>query len=68
MNFVEEMKKKAKDYQNSLVLPEGTEERTVQAAAKIVAEKLARKVTLFGTKAWRRSPRTRAFPWTALTS
>ena len=37
MNFVEEMKKKAKDYQNSLVLPEGTEERTVQAAAKIVA-------------------------------
>ncbi len=51
MNFVEEMKKKAKDYQNSLVLPEGTEERTVQAAAKIVAEKLARSVTLFGKKA-----------------
>ncbi len=50
MNFVEEMKKKAKDYQNSLVLPEGTEERTVQAAAKIVAEKLAKKVTLFGKK------------------
>ena len=41
MNFVEEMKKKAKEYQNSLVLPEGTEERTVVAAATIVAENLA---------------------------
>ncbi len=50
MNFVEEMKKKAKEYQNSLVLPEGTEERTVVAAAKIVAEKLAGKVTLLGKK------------------
>ncbi len=48
MNFVEEMKKKAKDYQNSLVLPEGTEERTVVAASKIVAEKLAKTVTLLG--------------------
>jgi len=28
MNFVEEMKNKAKEYQNSLVLPEGTEHRT----------------------------------------
>ncbi|MCR5290864.1 MAG: phosphate acetyltransferase [Treponema sp.] len=50
MNFVEEMKKKAKEYQNSLVLPEGTEERTVVAAAKIVAEKLANPVTLLGKK------------------
>lgn len=48
MDFVEEMKKKAKDYQNSLVLPEGTEERTVRAAAKIVEEKLAKSVTLLG--------------------
>ena len=51
MNFVEEMKNKAKEYQNSLVLPEGTEERTVQAAAKIVKEKLAKTVTLLGKKA-----------------
>ncbi len=50
MNFVEEMKSKAKEYQNSLVLPEGTEERTVIAAAKIVAEKLAKTVTLLGKK------------------
>ncbi len=50
MNFVEEMKRKAKDYQNSLVLPEGTEERTVVAAAKIVQEKLAKTVTLLGKK------------------
>ena len=50
MNFVEEMKRKAKEYQNSLVLPEGTEERTVVAAAKIVAEKLASPVTLLGKK------------------
>lgn len=50
MNFVEEMKKKAKEFQNSLVLPEGTEERTVQAAAKIVQEKLAKSVTLLGKK------------------
>lgn len=50
MNFVEEMKKKAKEYQNSLVLPEGTEERTVIAAAKIVSEKLASTVTLLGKK------------------
>ena len=51
MNFVEEMKKKAADYQNSLVLPEGTEERTVVAAAQIVKEKLARSVTLLGKPA-----------------
>ncbi|MCH5295250.1 MAG: phosphate acetyltransferase [Treponema sp.] len=51
MNFVEEMKKKARDYQNSLVLPEGTEERTVRAAARIVEEGLAAKVTLLGKKA-----------------
>ena len=48
MDFVGEMLKKAKEYQKSLVLPEGTEERTVQAAAKIVAQKIAKKVTLLG--------------------
>ena len=50
MDFVEEMKKKAREFQNSLVLPEGTEERTVVAAAKIVQEKLAKTVTLLGKK------------------
>ena len=48
MNFVEEMKNKAKSLQNSLVLPEGTEERTVIAAGKIIAEKVAKKVILIG--------------------
>ncbi|QTQ12123.1 phosphate acetyltransferase [Treponema parvum] len=51
MNFVEEMKKKAREYKNFLVLPEGTEPRTVVAAAKIVEEKLAGKLTLLGKKA-----------------
>jgi len=50
MDFVKEMKAKAIQYQNRLVLPEGTEERTVAAAAQIVAEKLAKNVTLLGEK------------------
>ena len=37
MDFVTEMKKKAVEYQNSIVLPEGTEERTIRAAAQILA-------------------------------
>ena len=48
MNFVEEMKAKASEFQNSLVLPEGNEERTIQAASQIMAEKLAKSVTLLG--------------------
>lgn len=48
MNFVEQMKAKASSFQNSLVLPEGNEERTIEAAAKIIAQKLAKKVTLLG--------------------
>ena len=51
MDFVKEIIKKAKEYQNSLVLPEGTEERTVVAAAEIVKEKIAKKVILLGKKA-----------------
>ncbi len=50
MDFVESMKKKAKSYGNSLVLPEGTEDRTVVAAATIAKEKLARSVILLGKK------------------
>ena len=48
MDFVQEMKKKASALQNTLVLPEGTEERTIIAAAKIIADKIASKVTLLG--------------------
>ena len=48
MSFVESMKAKAKSYQNKLVLPEGTEPRTVQAARKIMDEKIAAQVTLLG--------------------
>ena len=48
MNFVEEMKAKASEFQNSLVLPEGNEVRTIEAASLIMAEKLAKSVTLLG--------------------
>lgn len=48
IDFVQLMFDKAKAYQKALVLPEGTEERTVKAAAKIVSKKLASSVTLLG--------------------
>lgn len=48
IDFVKLMMDKAKAYQKALVLPEGTEERTVKAAAKIVKLKIARSVTLLG--------------------
>jgi phosphate acetyltransferase len=48
MTFAETMKAKAVALQKALVLPEGTEPRTVAAARKIVDEKLASKVTLLG--------------------
>ncbi len=51
MSFVESMKAKAKSYQNKLVLPEGTETRTIQAARKIMDEKIASQVTLLGDEA-----------------
>ena len=51
MNFVDAMKKKAGELQNRLVLPEGSEERTVAAAAQIIKEQLAASVTLLGNKA-----------------
>ena len=51
MNFVDAMTKKAGELQNRLVLPEGSEERTVAAAAQIIKEKLAASVTLLGNKA-----------------
>jgi phosphate acetyltransferase len=48
MNFVEEMKAKAKSMQKKLVLPEGTDPRTVKAARIIVDEGLAASATLIG--------------------
>ena len=47
MSLMDQIKAKAKADKKRILLPEGTEERTVQAAAKIVAEGLA-DVTLLG--------------------
>jgi phosphate acetyltransferase len=49
MDFVKDMRQKAKDLQKKLVLAEGTEPRTVKAARIIVDEKLAKSVTLVGS-------------------
>jgi phosphate acetyltransferase len=51
MNFELEMKAKAASMQNKLVLPEGTEPRTIRAARIIKDENLASSVTLLGKKA-----------------
>ncbi|MDR3303613.1 MAG: phosphate acetyltransferase [Treponema sp.] len=51
MDFVKEMRQKAKSLQKKLVLPEGTEPRTVKAARILVDEKLAAAVTLVGVEA-----------------
>jgi phosphate acetyltransferase len=48
MDFVQEMRTKAKSLQKRLVLAEGTEPRTVRAARIIADEKLASEVTLIG--------------------
>ena len=48
MTFAEKMKAKAKQLQHVLVLPEGTEERTVAAARRILDEQIASKVVLLG--------------------
>lgn len=48
MDFVKEMREKAKNAGKILVLPEGTEPRTIQAARKIMDEKLASRVCLVG--------------------
>jgi ABC-type glutathione transport system ATPase component len=44
----EEMQKRARENPRKLVLPEGTEARTIQAARILVDEKLAASVTLLG--------------------
>ncbi|GHU69373.1 phosphate acetyltransferase [Spirochaetia bacterium] len=48
MDFVKDMRAKAKSLQKKLVLPEGTEPRTIKAARIIVDEKLAASVSLVG--------------------
>lgn len=48
MTFAEKMKAQAIEAQKNLVLAEGTESRTIQAARKIVDEKLAKSVILVG--------------------
>ena len=48
MGFVQEMKKKAQEYANRLVLPEGTEERTLKAARAIIDGKIASELFLIG--------------------
>ncbi len=50
MSFTEKMRAKARDMAKTLVLPEGTESRTIQAARILLDEKIAREVTLLGKK------------------
>jgi phosphate acetyltransferase len=50
MDFVNDMRQKAKSLQKRLVLAEGTEPRTIKAARIILDEKLAASVTLVGNK------------------
>lgn len=49
MTFIDTMLAKAKEAKKRLVLPEGTEPRTIQAARIIIDRGLAAKVTLVGT-------------------
>jgi phosphate acetyltransferase len=48
MDFVKDMMEKAKSMQKRLVLPEGTEGRTIKAARILVDKQLASMVTLLG--------------------
>lgn len=48
MSFVEIMKGKAKEYKNRLVLPEGTEERTLRAARVLVDAQMVSELFLLG--------------------
>lgn len=49
MTFEERMKAKARELKGNLVLPEGTEPRTVEASRRLLDEKLVGSVTLIGT-------------------
>ena len=48
MDFVKEMKEKARSLQKRLVLPEGTEKRTIKAARILLDEKLCAQAALLG--------------------
>ena len=50
MSFSQNMKQKAIARQRVLVLPEGTEKRTVMAARQIIDEKIAQAVVLLGSR------------------
>lgn len=50
MAFVDIMKSKAKEYKNRLVLPEGTEERTLRAARALVDAQMVSELFLVGEK------------------
>jgi phosphate acetyltransferase len=49
MNFIEEMRSKARANPRKLVLPEGYEPRTLKAARILADEKLASEITLLGS-------------------
>ena len=51
MDFVKEMKAKAASLQKKLVLPEGTEKRTIKAARILTDEKLCAQAILLGKEA-----------------
>lgn len=48
MAFVDKIKKKAQQLQHKLVLPEGTEPRSIEAARRLVDDELCSAVTLLG--------------------
>ncbi len=50
MSFIEHMKKKAQDAEKTLVLPEGEEPRTLQAARTIADKRIAKTTILLGKK------------------
>jgi phosphate acetyltransferase len=50
MDFIQTVHENAKKLQRTLVLPEGTEPRTIQAARILVDERLAARVVLLGTQ------------------
>ena len=47
MDLLTSIRAKAKEHSKMIVLPEGTEERTIKAADQVIAEGLAR-ITLIG--------------------
>lgn len=51
MEFIKKMQARARNFQGSLVLPEGSEPRTIAAARRIIDEQLAASVVLTGDPA-----------------